>query len=144
MARIKITLPEKFIYSTKIPIRIGDINRGGHLGHESFLVIMEEARERFLQSLGYLFGTGGVGFVMTDVAVMYLRQGSYGQILEVRIGVSDITAKGFDMVYQVADAETGLELARAKTGVLFYDYSKKRTASIPPGLRGKLSGQEQF
>jgi 4-hydroxybenzoyl-CoA thioesterase len=104
--------------------------------------MMEEARERFLQSLGYLFGTSGVGFVMTDVAVMYLRQGHYGQTLEVWIGVSDITVKGFDMVYKVADAETGLELARAKTGLLFYDYHKQRPVSIPQDLRRKLSDQE--
>ncbi len=37
MARINIELPDKFIYSTEIPIRITDINYGGHLAHDSVL-----------------------------------------------------------------------------------------------------------
>ena len=103
MARLRIALPDRFIYSTRIPIRIGDINRGGHLGHESFLVIIEEARERFLLSLGYADDASGVGIIMTDVGVMYLRQGHYGQTLEVGIALADITTRGFDMVYSVTD-----------------------------------------
>ncbi|MFC2024019.1 acyl-CoA thioesterase [Chloroflexota bacterium] len=140
MARLKITLPNEFVFSTKIPIRIGDINRGGHLGHESFLVIIEEARERFLQSLGYTSAvTNGVGFIMADVCVMYLGQGRYGQTLEVEIAINDFTAKGFDMVYRVTDAETGLELARAKTGYLFYDYQQQRTIPVPHDFRKKFT-----
>ena len=142
MARIRITLPDKFVYSTKIPIRIGDINRGGHLGHDSFLVIIEEARERFFQSLGYSSGTGEVGFIITDVSVMYLRQGRYGQTLEVGIATTDFTTKGFDIVYKVTDTEKGLELARAKTGLLFYDYHKQSTTRIPQDLRIKFSYYE--
>ena len=70
MARIKISLPDEFVFTTRIPIRIGDINRGGHLGHDSFLILIEEARERFLQSLGYTSdGIGSIGFIMSDISV---------------------------------------------------------------------------
>ena len=127
MARVKITLPDKFVFSTTIPIRIGDINRGGHLGHESFLVIIEEARERFFQSFGYSSGdNGSVGFIMADLSIMYLRQGSYGQTLKVEITITDLTAKAFDIIHKVTDAETGLEIARAKAGCLFYDYQQQK------------------
>ena len=141
MARLKITLPDEFVFSTKIPIRIGDINRGGHLGNESFLVIIEEARERFLQSIGFSnTGTDGVGFIMADVSVMYLGQGRYGQTLEVEIAITDFTTKWFDMVYKVTDAETSLELARAKTLLLFYDYHQQRIIPVPHDFRKKFSG----
>lgn len=141
MARLKITLPDEFVFSTKIPIRIGDINRGGHLGNESILVIIEEARERFLQSLGFSnTGTDGVGLIMADVSVMYLRQGRYGQTLEVEIALSNFTTKWFDMVYKVTDAETSLELARAKTLLLFYDYHQQRIIPVPHDFREKFSG----
>jgi len=46
MARIKIEIPDKFIYKTEIPIRITDINYGGHLGNDSLLSIIHEARVR--------------------------------------------------------------------------------------------------
>jgi hypothetical protein len=39
MARVKIDLPDKFIFKTEIPIRINDINYGGHLGNDAVLSI---------------------------------------------------------------------------------------------------------
>jgi len=139
MARLKITLPDKFVFSTKIPIRIGDINRGGHLGHESFLVIIEEAHERFLRNLGYFKdGTRGIGLIMVDVSIMYLRQGRYGQILEVKNAVTDFTTKGFEMVYKISDEKTGLDLARAKAGYLFFDYQQQSTIPVPEDFKKKF------
>ncbi|MCU0364969.1 MAG: hypothetical protein MUE93_04775 [Ignavibacteriaceae bacterium] len=41
MPRIKIETPDKFIFSTEIPIRITDINYGGHLGNDSLLSIIQ-------------------------------------------------------------------------------------------------------
>ena len=140
MARLEITLPDKFVFSTEIPIRIGDINHAGHLGHESFLVIIEEARARLLQKFGYLTIIGGIGFIITDVSVMYLKQGSYGQTLKVEIAIIDFTTKGFDMIYKITDADTELELARAKTGHLCYDRQQQKTVPIPQDFRKKLSG----
>jgi len=140
MARIKIPMPEKFVFSTEIPIRIGDINYGNHLGHESFIVIIAEARTRFFQSLGHAqAGTDGFSHIIADLGIMYLGQGYYGQTLRVDIAVTDSTDKGFDMVYKVTDAKTGLELARAKTGLVFYDYRQQKTTSVPQDLREKLS-----
>ncbi|MFC1956011.1 acyl-CoA thioesterase [Chloroflexota bacterium] len=131
-----MTLPDEFVFSTKIPIRIGDINFGGHLGHESFLVIMEEARERFLQSCGF----SNADTIMADVSVMYLKQGCYGQTLEVEMAINDLSTKWFDMVYKVTDAETSLELARAKTTLIFYDYHKQSIIPVPQDFREKFSG----
>ena len=53
MPRIKIELPEIFIFKTEISIRITDINYGGHLGNDSLLSIIHEARVRFLKHLDY-------------------------------------------------------------------------------------------
>ncbi len=146
MARIKIQMPEKFIFSTEIPVRIGDINAGNHVGHDSFIVIIAEARTRFIkliESLGYTkAGVDGFEYIMADLSIMYLRQGYYGQTLRIDIGVTDFTDKGFDMVYKVKDTKTKLELAHAKTGLIFYDYQQQKTTSIPQDLREKLSKSE--
>ena len=53
MARIKIDLPAKFSFSTNIPIRITDINFGGHVGNDTILSIIHEARAKFFTSFGY-------------------------------------------------------------------------------------------
>jgi len=53
MARIKLELPETFSFRTEITVRITDLNYGGHLGNADTLVLIHEARVRFLKSYGY-------------------------------------------------------------------------------------------
>ena len=50
MAKVKIELPEDFIFKTEIPVRISDINYGGHLGNDSLLSIVQESRVKFLNN----------------------------------------------------------------------------------------------
>jgi acyl-CoA thioester hydrolase len=143
MARLKIDLPNEFIFSTDIPVRIRDINITGHIGHESFLVIIGEAHFRFLHSIGYMESDNSrAGLIMKDTSIVYLKQGYYGQTLKVDIAVDDFTANGFDMVYRVSDTETGVELARAKIGFLLYDYQKQKVTTIPQDLKKKLSNKK--
>ena len=141
MARIKISLPSEFIFSTDIPIRIGDINRRMHLGHESFLVVIEEARVRFLHTFGYAESDiNSAGLIMIDASIVYLKQAHYGQTLKVDIAVNDFTSRGFDMVYRVSDAETGVEIARAKTGFFLYSYQLQKVTTIPKDFKRKFTG----
>ena len=53
MARIKIDLPSKIAFSTNIPVRITDLNYGGHVGNDTVLTIIHEARMQFLANAGY-------------------------------------------------------------------------------------------
>ncbi|MBI2980613.1 MAG: thioesterase family protein [Chloroflexi bacterium] len=140
MPRIEISLPAQFSFSTDIPIRISDINRGQHLGHTAVLVIIEEARFRFLNSLGYAErDSNGVGHIIADAGIVYKRQGYYGQTLKVEIAVTDFTTKGCDLVYKISDTSTGAEIARAKTGMLFYDYQQQKTVPVPADFKEKFS-----
>jgi acyl-CoA thioesterase FadM len=43
MARIKIELPQSFSFTCRIPVRITDINYGGHAGNDTVLSIIHEA-----------------------------------------------------------------------------------------------------
>ncbi len=53
MARIKIDLPDSFYFSTLFSVRITDLNYGAHVGNDTVLSFIHEARVRYLQSLGY-------------------------------------------------------------------------------------------
>ena len=53
MARIRIELPERFTFSTDIPLLVSHINYGNHLDNAQLLGIVSEARVRFLKSMGY-------------------------------------------------------------------------------------------
>jgi acyl-CoA thioesterase FadM len=72
MARIKIHLPDKFPFSVSIPIRITDINYGGHVGNDTVLSLIHEARVQFLQHHGYKeLEIEDIGLIMSDVGIEF-------------------------------------------------------------------------
>ena len=132
MARIEIPAPPQYDFATEIPIRIGDINRGRHLAHDAVLSILEEARVRFMKSLGYEDEVvEGVGFITVDAGVIYRKQGFYGQTLRIDVAVTELSRRGCDIVYRVTDSATGEEMVRAKNGMLFFDYRAQKVATVP-------------
>jgi len=139
MARIKIALPEKFIFKTEIPVRITDINYGGHLGNDSLLSIIHEARVRFLKHLEYSeSNVEGNGIIMIDAGVQYKSEGFYGDELLVEVAVSDFTGIGCDFVYRLTNKESNKEIATVKTGIVFFDYEKRKTAPVPIEFKKKI------
>lgn len=142
MARVEIELPESFLFETEIPVRIGDVNYGGHLGNDAVLSIAHEARVRFLASHGLTeLDAGGPGIVLADAAVVYRAEGKWGMRLAVAIAAADVRTRGLDLLYRMSDAASGAEIARVKTGVLFLDYRTRRLVSMPPAFRAVLGAQ---
>lgn len=139
MARIKLKLPEQFHFTTELPIRIGDINYGGHLGNDAVLSLVHEARVRFLKHHGYSeLDIEGAGIIMSDAAVVYTSEGFYGDTLVVDVAVGDFQNAGCDFFYRLVNKETGVEIARAKTGIVFYDYGAKKSVAVPLKFREKF------
>jgi acyl-CoA thioesterase FadM len=139
MPRIKIDLPDKFIFKTEIQIRITDINYGGHLGNDSLLSIIHEARMRFLKQFGYSESNiEGNGIIMIDAGVQYKSEGFYGDELLIEIAVNEFTGIGCDFVYRISNRNTLKEIALAKTGIVFFNYEKRKTAPVPEKFKKKI------
>ena len=139
MARLQIDLPEKFAFSTEIPILIGSINRGNHLSWHAALAIMEEARIRFLNSLGFKDeNVNGTSFIVVDAGIIYRRQGRHGQTVRVEVAFGEFSSKGCDILFRMSDAETGDEMVRAKTGVLFFDYRQQKVVPVPDDFKSRI------
>ncbi len=132
MARIKLKLPEKFNFSTLIDIRITDINYGGHLGNDSVLGIIHEARVRLLTDKGFSEADiGGVGILMMDAVINFSSEGFYGDKLRVDVAVDEITNAGCDIYYRFVNVANDKVIVKAKTNIAFYDYSSKKIARTP-------------
>lgn len=141
MARLSIELPETFIYTTEMPVRVSDLNYGNHVGHDSILTIMQEVRVEFYRKLGFkneLSFEGSVGQVIADAAVVYKSESFMGDVLTCQIAASDFTKYGFDLLYLLTNKVTGKEVARGKTGIVCFDYNERKIASIPQVLLNKL------
>jgi len=139
MVRMTLELPKQFPFATDIPVRISDINYNNHLGHDSIITMIHEARVRFLNSYGFTeLDIDGFGLVMTDLVVLYKAEVFYGEILTIEVTIQDYTKYGFDFIYRITNKETGTEVARAKTGVLINDYEKRKVVGVPKRLRSAI------
>ena len=139
MARIKIDMPEKYIFSTNLDVRISDINYGNHVGNDSILSIVHEARCRFFAKLGFSeLDVDGYGIIMTDSAIVYKSESHYGETLTINISTQDHNKYGCDIIYQITEKKTLRVVAEVKTGIVFFDYTQKKVVSPPQAFLDQL------
>jgi acyl-CoA thioesterase FadM len=140
MPRAKVHLPDSFLFSTTIPVRITDVNYGGHLANDAVLAMMHESRVRFLDTLGYSEkAIEGFGIIMADAVIEYKSQGYQGDLIEIKIGVGDYSKYGCDIFYQLINTSTQRDVARAKTGIVFFDYTEEKMANLPDAFQAKVN-----
>ena len=139
MSRVKIEMPDHFLFSTEIEIRINDINYANHLGNDSLLSLVQEARVRFLASLGYNeLDIEGVGIIMNDVAIIFKAEAHFGDRLRFEIAVDEISRKSCDFFYKITVQDNRI-VALCKTGIVFYNYQLKKPVSIPDAFLLKVN-----
>lgn len=142
MARLKLSLPENFSFSTQIPVRITDINYGNHLGNDAVLGLLHEARMQFLKMAGYSeLNLAGVGLIMADVAIEFKAEAFYGDVLTAYVAAADFSKIGFDLYYKLVKSEPETVVTLAKTGMVCFDYEKRKVAPVPDEVRHKLTGE---
>jgi acyl-CoA thioesterase FadM len=141
MARIKISIPDKFSFTTEIPVRITDLNYGNHVGNDTILSMIHEARVQFLLSHGYSeLNLGGTSLIMGDVAIEFKAELFYGDRVKASVCADDFSRVGFDLYYKLEkkqDDKTIL-VATAKTGMVCFDYNSRKVTAVPAEVINKI------
>ncbi len=139
MTRIKIEIPSNKIATLTIPVRITDINYGNHLGNDSLIGIIHEARVQWLKTLQFTeLNIDGTGLIMSDLGVEYKNESFYGDMLTVEIYAGEITAVSFELYYSIKNQNEKL-IAKAKTGMVCFNYELKKVTAIPEKLKEILA-----
>ena len=142
MERIKINLPDTFTFSINLTMRITDLNYGAHVGNDTFLSLIHEARQQFLMQYGYKeLDFAGYGLILADAAIEYKKELNYGDEIKISVAAGDFDKYGFDLYYKVeiVTASQTILAGKAKTGMLCYDYEKKKLVAIPEEAKLKFS-----
>jgi len=143
MARVTLELPERFIFTAELPVYINFINYGGHMGNDAVLTLIHEARVRFLRTYGYTeLDIEGRGIVLSDAVIVYKSEGFPGDTLVVEIALTDFVSYGCDICYRLTNKVTGKEVARVKTGIVFFNYQARCPTRIPEGFRQRFANGE--
>lgn len=142
MPRLKIDLPEKIIGVFTIPVRITDINYGNHVGNNSFVEIIHEARMQFLKQNGFTeLDVAGSSLIMNELLLEFINESFYEDLLQVKIFVGEISRVSFELFYSISTFRNSHEiiLAKAKTGMVCFNYKEKRVETIPSELKNILT-----
>ncbi|MGF1638807.1 MAG: acyl-CoA thioesterase [Cyclobacteriaceae bacterium] len=143
MDRVKLVFPEKVQFETRISVRITDLNYGAHLGNNSLLGIVHEARVQFLQSIGCKGEVDlgeGAGIIMRDVAIVFKAEIFYPESLIVQATAANIEDRSFDLYYRILLEKDMREAALVKTGIVCFDYQARKPATLPSSIKTKLMG----
>lgn len=138
MARIQFSDLHHTVFATSLecpPV----LHPGAHTDNVDLLQLASLARSRFFAWLGYREGNvEGAQIFVADQAVQYKAEAFPHQAVEVLMAVSDMAAKGFDLVYRLVDAHTGQVITLGKIGIVCVDRETKRPCPVPQALRSKL------
>ncbi|MCC5920206.1 MAG: thioesterase family protein [Cyclobacteriaceae bacterium] len=140
MARIKINLPEKFIFQTKIQVRVTDLNYGAHVGNDTVLAYAHQCRFEYILSLGFegeVYGIDGMGIIMADAAVQYLGEMKMNENIQIDLGFADFHPYGMDMICKMTNLDQNKESARVKAGIIFFNYHEGHKILIPETFKEK-------
>lgn len=121
------------IFTTNLRVQIGDINYGGHLGHDRLITLLHQARLDFLTQLGGGDCTEsacfGVGLIMRRLQVEYLAEAFLRDELCVQMQVKELKGARFVLHYQVLRGKD--LIASAETLMAAFDYQRRRVCPLP-------------
>lgn len=129
-------------FAHPLEVRYGDLDPQGHLNNAKYLTYFEQARVHYLIHLG-LFQPGQsfleIGIILAEAKVTFLKPVHFGQAVEVRVRVTRLGNKSFEMEYSLCDTASGEELARGSSVQVTYDYHTGQTVPIPPAWRERIA-----
>ena len=79
--------------------------------------------------------------IMSDVSINFRSELFYGDVVTASIAAGEFSRAGFTLFYKLEKSnEEGKQLAAiARTGMICYDYERKKIVSLPGAAKEKLS-----
>lgn len=138
MARVTIELPATFVFSTELEVRIEHINRGNHLGNDSMVSYLNEARVRYMNEEINAAKDSQIWMINGDLAVCYKSEAFYGEVLKIDLATGDFHKYGFDLFFRVTEKRSGRDIVHAKMGMLLFDAVQRKLVQPEGGVEAWL------
>jgi len=122
---------------------ISDINYGGHMGNDRSLSLFHEARIAYFESMGFseLNIGDGLGIIMKDAHVNFKAEIFRGDELEIKVVLGERKALLFQLNYSVIRKSDERVVLTGSTGILAFDYEKRKLAKTPDIFFEKVEQQ---
>ena len=123
----------------KVKIYYHDTDCGGVVYYANYLKYLEEARSEYFEERGLIIKDmlkNGIGFVVARQEIDYKSPSFYGDTLEVKTRVTDVSLTRVNFEYDIVKDSRQL-VASAKTVIVFVDKTLK-PKRIPEEILKKL------
>ena len=142
MERIRLEFPtERVMHRHPLSVRITDMNYGRHLGHDTLVSLLHEARIQAFGSLGLTeWDMGGYPSVVADLAVQYQSEARWPDALVVETAIPPPQGKALVVYHRVCHAEGGKPVATARLNVMLVDPAAGRPVAIPEAVQQAIAG----
>ena len=140
MGRVKLVPLDHYKGFYETTVEVTDLNYGNHLGNDALIGIIHRARVHFLHQLRASennLGDGKTGVLVTDLIVNYLGEGFLFDKLCVESSIGEVRSKGFRMFHKIT-AEQDRLIALVETGLVAFNYQKRKVARIPESFVSKI------
>jgi acyl-CoA thioesterase FadM len=141
MLEVRPPEPPAAPFRARYAVRVGDINYGGHMGNDKYLLLFHDARLAYLAGLGASEKDigGGVGLIMSEAHVRFQAEIFLGDELEVGVLPRDVQASRFTLDYQVNRVGDGEAVAGGYTTLVAFDYQRRRVTRLPASFQAALA-----
>ncbi len=136
----------EFQYNTTVHAR--DLNYANHLGNDSLVGIIQDARIGLFKKLGYteldLVGDDGtIGIILADLVVNFKAEGFMFDELRIDSHIGEISEKSFRIFHRISKVNEDLLLALAETGVIAFNYKTRNVVAIPESFKKAFGRYKQ-
>lgn len=132
-----MTTPFTADHTSRLTVRIGDINYGGHLGHDRLITLLHQARIELLHALGATeTDCFGAGLIMRHLTCDYRGEAFLNDTLDIAMRVDNLRNAAYTLQYSVTCQ--GRPIATAAVEMVAYDYQRHKIIALPPAFADAL------
>lgn len=127
-------------------VRISDINYGGHVGNDRYLLFFHEARLRYLQNLHLSERDIGrsISLIMLEAHVDYKSQAMVGDVLDIAVRIEELSRVRFTMRYEIRNKDSEELVSHGYTVLAGYDYQKNKVSKLPTSFKEAVAMYEEI
>ena len=136
MRNKKISIPSPFCFKTEMTVQVSDINYGGHVGNERYLLFAQETRMRFLATIGCSeMHFGPFGLALTEAHVEYFHELFHGNTIRISLAIGTLSRASFDCFYliKLLKNEEEIEVPPSKQAWFVSTTKKEKSGQFPMG-----------
>jgi len=126
------------MHEIHVKVRFSETDALGHINNTSYFIYLEEARIRFMESLGYKMDIQNWNFILASTKCDFISQGYFGQELSIKTYVTKIGTKSFQLEHDLIAVQTNELIARGNAIMVFFDFEKQKSEPIPEMLKEEL------